>query len=126
MLIESGDTTIVIDSGPDFRQQMLRAKVMKLDAILITHAHKDHTGGMDDIRSYNYLQKKPMDVYGEKNVHASLKREYAYVFDLFKYPGIPEVTLHRISEKTFTINDISIIPIRLFHHKLPILGFRIG
>jgi phosphoribosyl 1,2-cyclic phosphate phosphodiesterase len=126
VLIEDGGTAFVIDSGPDFRMQMLREKVKKLNAILFTHAHKDHTGGLDDIRSYNYLQKSPMDVYAESVVLDSLKKEYSYIFDDSKYPGVPEVTLHSISEKPLSIGNIDVTPIRLLHYKLPILGFRIG
>ncbi len=125
ILIEHENTNIVIDSGPDFRYQMLRARVSHLEAIIFTHEHKDHTGGLDDIRSYNYLSQKPMDIYAEKRVIESLKREYAYIFEEHKYPGVPEVDIHPISEQPFKINGIDIIPIRLLHHKLPILGFRV-
>ncbi|HOK50954.1 MAG TPA: MBL fold metallo-hydrolase [Bacteroidales bacterium] len=125
VLIEKGGVNLVIDSGPDFRYQMLREKVTHLEAILFTHEHKDHTGGLDDIRSFNYLSKKPMDVYAEERVQQSLKREYAYIFENNKYPGVPEVTLHTISNQPFEVAGIRVIPIRLLHHRLPILGFRI-
>ncbi|MEJ5265710.1 MAG: MBL fold metallo-hydrolase [Bacteroidales bacterium] len=125
VLIQKGGVNLVIDSGPDFRYQMLREKVTHLEAILFTHEHKDHTGGLDDIRSFNYLSKKPMDVYAEERVQQSLKREYAYIFENNKYPGVPEVTLHTISNQPFEVAGIRVIPIRLLHHRLPILGFRI-
>lgn len=126
ILIDIDNSVIVIDTGPDFRQQMLRENVQKLDAIIFTHAHKDHTGGMDDIRAFNYLQQGPIDVYAESAVHRSLKREYKYIFDKMKYPGVPEVTMHKICEQVFYIHKIPVTPIRLMHYKLPILGFRIG
>ena len=128
VLIETAHTTMVIDSGPDFRTQMLREKVKKLDAILFTHAHKDHTGGLDDIRSYNYLQQSPMDIYAEPLVVESLKKEYAYVFGEEKYPGVPEVNIHPVVDisRPFFVRDMEIMPVRLYHHKLPILGFRIS
>lgn len=125
ILVQVNNKNIVIDSGPDFRYQMLRENIKHLEAIIFTHEHKDHTGGLDDIRSYNYLSKKPMDIYAELRVQASLKMEYSYVFNDNKYPGVPEVVLHTISEEPFWIHDIKIIPIRLLHHRLPILGFRI-
>ncbi|MCX7986378.1 MAG: MBL fold metallo-hydrolase [Bacteroidales bacterium] len=126
VLIQYGDINIVIDAGPDFRYQMLREKVTHLEAILFTHEHKDHTGGLDDIRSYNYLAQKPMDVYAEERVQHALKQEYAYIFEENKYPGVPEVLLHTITEEPFIVHGIQIIPVRLLHHRLPILGFRIG
>jgi len=126
VLIQVGNVNLVIDSGPDFRYQMLREKVTHLEAILLTHEHKDHTGGLDDIRSFNYLSGKPMDVYAEERVQQALKREYAYIFAQHKYPGVPEVTLHTISVEPFDVAGIRVVPIRLLHHRLPILGFRIG
>ncbi|OFY72887.1 MAG: hypothetical protein A2265_01670 [Bacteroidetes bacterium RIFOXYA12_FULL_33_9] len=125
ILIEINDTNIVIDSGPDFRQQMLRENVQKLDAIIFTHEHKDHIAGMDDIRAYNYSTQKPMDIYAEKRVEKALKREFAYVFAKEKYPGIPEVILHKIENNPFDINGITVIPIRALHMQLPVFGFRI-
>lgn len=125
VLIEVNNKTFVIDSGPDFRQQMLRENVNNLDAIIYTHAHKDHTAGMDDVRSYNYIFKKPMDLYLESNVLDSLKHEFSYVFEKIKYPGVPEVNPIIINSSEFKIGDISFTPIRALHHNLPILGFRL-
>jgi phosphoribosyl 1,2-cyclic phosphate phosphodiesterase len=125
VLIQEGNTNLVIDSGPDFRQQMLRENVKTLDAILFTHEHKDHVAGLDDVRSYNYLQEQPMDIYAEKRVHEALKREFAYVFASYKYPGIPELRLNEIKPNgSFSVKDIEVTPIRVMHYKLPILGFQ--
>lgn len=125
VLIETLGKAILIDSGPDFRYQMLRANIVNLDAILYTHEHKDHTGGLDDIRAYNYINKRPMDIYAEKRVQQSLRREFYYIFSNKKYPGVPEITMHTITDDPFTLEGIPITPIRLFHHQLLILGFRI-
>jgi len=126
VLIESDTTTVVIDSGPDFRYQMLRAKVQKLDALVFTHEHKDHVAGMDDIRAFNYKQQAPMDIYANQRVQNTLKREFPYVFDEHKYPGIPQVNLHTISTESFTVGDIRFVPIEVLHYKLPVLGFRMN
>ena len=126
VLIETQGKTLVIDSGPDFRQQMLKFNVERLDAILFTHEHKDHMGGLDDVRAYNYIQKKDMEVYCEKRVEDALHREYAYIFADFKYPGIPNVNVNVIENKEFFIDDVKVLPIRVMHHKLPIFAFRIG
>lgn len=126
VLVEEGDVTIVIDTGPDFRQQMLRAEVKKLDAILFTHEHRDHISGLDDIRAFNFIMKKPMDVYAEEKVIRSLKNEFPYIFAERKYPGIPQVNIHIIENQQFNINGLVIKPIRALHYRLPVLGYRIG
>ncbi len=125
--VEVGDTTIVIDSGPDFRQQMLRSETKKIDALIFTHEHKDHIAGMDDIRAFNYVHKLPVDVFASEQVQVALRREYQYIFADFKYPGIPEINLFTIANnQNFKVNDIEITPIEVLHYKLPVLGFRIG
>jgi phosphoribosyl 1,2-cyclic phosphate phosphodiesterase len=126
ILIESEDQVIVIDSGPDFRYQMLRANVQRLDAIVFTHEHKDHIAGLDDIRAFNYKQQAPIDVYADQRVQEALKREFHYIFDDYKYPGIPQLNLHTIGLEPFTIGKIEFIPIEVMHYKLPVLGFRIN
>ncbi len=125
-MVEVDGKTIVIDAGPDFRQQMLREKVQDIDAILFTHEHKDHIAGLDDIRAFNFINKKVIDVYAEDRVIKSLKREYYYVFSMYKYPGIPQMNLHSIDNQAFEIQGIKIIPIRAIHLELPIFGYRIG
>ena len=125
-LVCADGKNIVIDSGPDFRQQMLRAGVTRLDAILFTHGHKDHTAGLDDVRAYNYVMQRPMDIYAEEQVQEVLRQEFAYIFAEEKYPGIPELNMHAIDEKPFVIDQITVTPIRAMHLKLPVLGFRIG
>jgi phosphoribosyl 1,2-cyclic phosphate phosphodiesterase len=126
ILISIGDSNFVVDTGPDFRQQMLQNKVDNIRAILYTHEHKDHVAGLDDIRPYNFNHHKPIDVFAESRVLRALKREYSYIFALYHYPGIPEVNMNRIGLKPFSIDDVEFYPIRVFHHKLPILGFRVG
>lgn len=125
ILIEGEDTVIVIDTGPDFRQQMLVANVRKLDAVIYTHEHRDHIAGLDDIRAFNFLQKGPVNVFAERRVVRALKYEFPYIFTENKYPGVPEVSLHLIDENEFFINDIKILPIRVMHYKLPVLAFRL-
>lgn len=125
VLVEVAGKNIVIDTGPDFRYQMLRAKVKHLTAILITHEHKDHIAGLDDVRAFNYFQKEEIDVYATARVHTALKREFHYAFADFKYPGIPLINLREIANEPFSVDDTEIIPIEVMHHFLPVSGFRI-
>jgi phosphoribosyl 1,2-cyclic phosphate phosphodiesterase len=115
---------VIIDSGPDFRFQVLREGLKRLDAILFTHQHRDHVAGLDDVRSFNFIQKQAMPIYGNDLVIEQIKREFHYVFES-KYPGIPQLEIHQINNKPFTIKNLPIIPIEVLHHKLPVLGFRI-
>ena len=153
-LVEYDGMTILIDAGPDFRQQILRADVSHVDAILLTHTHKDHTGGLDDIRAFNYHEKRATEIYCEKYVEESLRLEYGYAFAEKKYPGAPEWHVHNIDSKPFTITcggpyevltwtpgkgyehtvagedeavrSTEIIPVRGMHYRLPVLGYRFG
>ena len=125
VMIEVDHQTFVIDTGPDFRQQMLREKVEKVDAVLFTHHHKDHVAGMDDIRAFNYRWRKNMQLYCTNLTEAALRKEFPYVFSKEKYPGIPAVELNIIKNKSFKIQDTTIIPIEAQHYVMPIFGFRI-
>ncbi len=122
---EKEQKSIIIDTGADFRQQCLRERIKKLDAVLYTHQHKDHTAGMDEVRSFNFLQKKDMPIYARKAVLEQLKQEFAYIFAEDKYPGIPRIETHVIENKPFEVQGIDIIPIEVLHYKLPVFGFRI-
>ena len=111
VLIEDKGKTLVIDTGPDFREQMLRENVKQLDAAVFTHEHKDHTAGFDDIRAFNFVSKSKLDVYASARVQEAIKREFAYIFSDFKYPGIPEITLHLLQNELTTIHGINFLPI---------------
>ena len=125
IMIEDGDDTFVIDTGPDFRLQMLRENVQNLTAVIYTHEHKDHLGGMDDVRAFNFMLKKDINLYATERVQKALKNDFHYAFADFKYPGVPLVNLVKIDSKPFVINSTKFIPIEVVHHKLPVLGFRI-
>jgi phosphoribosyl 1,2-cyclic phosphate phosphodiesterase len=126
VLIESARTRMVIDSGPDFRQQLLREKIKKLDAVLFTHEHKDHIAGLDEVKAFNFLNRMRMPVYATPRVQQAIKREFAYIFAEEKYPGIPEVDLHEVDDQVFSIGDLLIQPINVMHYRLPVKGYRIG
>lgn len=126
MHIETQGKSFIIDTGPDFRQQILRAGIQRVDAVLYTHEHKDHTAGMDDIRGFNYAQKSSIPLYAQGPVIDQLKREFAYAFGEDKYPGVPEIEVHEISNQPFVIAGVPIIPILVKHYFLDVLGFRFG
>lgn len=124
--IQNGPDRFVIDTGPDFRQQMLRERINRLHAVVFTHAHKDHTAGLDDVRSFNFLQSSDMPVYGQLEVLHQIRTEFAYAFGEKKYPGIPLLTLNEIKDEPFAIGETTLIPLPVTHLRLPVLGFRIG
>ncbi|MDP3916259.1 MAG: MBL fold metallo-hydrolase [Bacteroidota bacterium] len=126
VMIETETQCLVIDAGPDFRQQMLTHKVRHLNGILLTHEHTDHIFGLDDIRAFNWAQKQPTDIYAEERVQIAIRRIFDYVFANYKYPGIPQMHLHLLENKPFMIGDLEVLPIRGFHYKLPVFGFRFG
>jgi phosphoribosyl 1,2-cyclic phosphate phosphodiesterase len=127
VLVETCDKKIVIDCGPDFRQQMLREKIVSIDAILITHSHKDHLGGLDDVRAFNYILQRPADVYASEEVEEAIRREFSYAFGNDRYPGVPEIRLHTIANRNFEAAGIPVIPVRARHYNDHyVFGFRIG
>lgn len=125
MYLEVDGKYLVIDTGPDFRQQMLREGIDKLDGVLFTHQHKDHTAGLDDVRSFNFLQQKDMPVYGRSEVIAQLKKEFSYVFAEEKYPGVPRLEVNTIEGGVFYAEGVRVMPIEVMHLRLPVYGFRI-
>jgi phosphoribosyl 1,2-cyclic phosphate phosphodiesterase len=126
LMLETESTTLVFDAGPDFRQQMLREHVTKLDSIILTHEHKDHIAGMDDVRAFNYKSRDAIDIYSEERVQKAIKKEYSYVFSEYQYPGVPKMRLNDIPDNAFNVAGVDITPIRVFHYRLPVYGFRIG
>lgn len=125
-LIEVGDRRIVIDTGPDFRQQALRLDLKQLDAVIFTHEHKDHTAGLDEVRAFNFRSGQEMPIYARASVLAQLRREFEYIFADKKYPGVPRVRAYELTNKPFEVLGIRITPIEIMHHRLPVFGFRIG
>jgi phosphoribosyl 1,2-cyclic phosphate phosphodiesterase len=126
ILVQSEDTTLVVDTTPDFRMQMLRENVKTLDAVLFTHPHKDHIAGLDDVRAYNFFQEQAMQIYANQMTIDGLMREFAYAFADKKYPGVPNLELNTINLEPFMIGDIPVIPVLVWHLKMPVYGFRFG
>jgi phosphoribosyl 1,2-cyclic phosphate phosphodiesterase len=127
VMVETEGKRIIIDCGPDFRQQMLREEVQSIDAILITHEHKDHIGGLDDVRAFNYILQRPTEVYATRQVHMAIKREFSYAFADNKYPGVPEIDLHLIDNRQFSISGLEILPVKALHYENHfVFGYRIG
>ena len=126
ILVQSSTTTLVVDTTPDFRTQMLRENVKKLDAVIFTHPHKDHIAGLDDIKAYNFFQQKPMDIYANELTQEALKKEFSYIFADKKYPGVPSVNMQNITGQTFLVGDIPVTPIVVYHLHMPVLAFRFG
>lgn len=126
MHIEVDGKSFIIDTGPDFRQQILRAGIRHVDAVLFTHEHKDHTAGLDDIRGFNFVQQTAIPLYARQQVINQLKREFAYAFGENKYPGVPEIDVYEIDDKPFIVEGIEVIPILVKHYFLDVLGFRFG
>lgn len=126
IMIETRGATFVIDCGPDFRIQMLREKVSNLDAVIFTHEHRDHIAGLDDVRAFNYVLNKKIDIYGTRQVMEMIRTEFPYIFSESRYFGAPQLTIHHITNQPFTIRGVEFIPIQVLHEKLPVTGFRIG
>lgn len=126
ILVSSGSTTLVVDTGPDFRYQMLRTNTRRLDAVLFTHPHRDHIAGLDDIRAFNFFSSLPMEIYANALTEEALRRDFYYAFAERKYPGVPEINLTRITDDPFWVGDIPVTPIDVWHMQMPVLGFRFG
>jgi phosphoribosyl 1,2-cyclic phosphate phosphodiesterase len=126
ILVQSPTTTLVVDTTPDFRYQMLRTDTRHLDAVIFTHHHKDHIAGLDDIRAFNFTSKKPMNIYATPVTEEAIRRDFYYAFSEIKYPGVPEININTIDNSPFVIADIPVLPIQVMHHKMPVLGFRFG
>lgn len=126
ILVQSASTSFVVDTTPDFRTQMLRENVKKLDAVLFTHPHKDHIAGLDDVKAFTFFSGKAMEVYANSLTAESLKREFYYIFSDKKYPGIPDINLNIIDQAPFTIGDIPVAPVLVWHLNMPVYGFRFG
>jgi phosphoribosyl 1,2-cyclic phosphate phosphodiesterase len=126
ILVQSATTTLVVDTGPDFRYQMLRTKTKHLDAVLFTHPHKDHLAGLDDIKAFNFFTKKPMQLYANSLTEEALRRDFYYAFAEFKYQGVPEIELNQIDLTPFVVGDIPVTPILVWHLKMPVYGYRFG
>lgn len=127
VMVETEGKRIIIDCGPDFRQQMLREQIRSIDAILITHAHIDHIGGLDDVRAFNYILQRPADVFASREVQKEIKRKFSYAFVADKYPGVPEINLHLIGNRQFDASGITVQPVKALHFKDHfVFGFRIG
>lgn len=126
ILVQSSTTTIVVDTTPDFRYQMLRENVKKIDGVLITHPHKDHIAGVDDTRPFQFFNHRPTDIFGSKSSLNGIRSEIPYAFTEHKYPGTPTVNLHEVNTETFLVGDIPVQPLRVWHHKMPVHGFKFG
>ncbi|MBL7739149.1 MAG: MBL fold metallo-hydrolase [Chitinophagaceae bacterium] len=126
ILVQSAHTTLVVDTGPDFRYQMLRQKVKQLDAVVFTHPHKDHLAGLDDIRAFNFFTKRPMQIYADSLTEEAVRRDFYYAFSDTKYPGTPELKMNTITHDPFTVGDILVLPVPVWHLRMPVMGFRFG
>jgi phosphoribosyl 1,2-cyclic phosphate phosphodiesterase len=126
IMVSTSGTSLVVDTTPDFRYQMLRTNTRHVDAIVFTHPHKDHIAGLDDVRAFNFFSRKPMEIYANSLTEEALRRDFYYAFAEKRYPGVPEINLNLITNEPFMVGDISVLPIEVWHMKMPVLGFRFG
>ena len=126
LMVETDGMRIVVDTGPDFREQMLRHRVRSLDAVLFTHPHKDHIAGLDDVRAFNHFMGRPMDLYANHLTEEAIRRDYHYAFSDSRYPGIPELAMHSFRDEPFMVGDMEVVPINVWHLRMPVVGFRFG
>ena len=126
LMVEAEGTRLVVDTGPDFREQMLRHRVRSLDAVLFTHPHKDHIAGLDDVRAFNFFSGRPMDLYANHLTEEAIRRDYHYAFSESRYPGTPELAMHPIGDDPFRVGGIDVVPILVWHLRMPVVGFRFG
>lgn len=126
ILVQSATTTLVVDTGPDFRYQMLRENVKTIDAVLFTHPHRDHIAGLDDIRAFNFFLRRPIDIYADSLSEEAIRRDFYYAFADNKYPGLPELLLHTITLEPFVVGDIPVTPVMVWHLKMPVMAYRLG
>lgn len=126
ILVQSATTTLVVDTGPDFRYQMLRENVKTIDAVLFTHPHRDHIAGLDDIRAFNFFLRRPIDIYADSLSEEAIRRDFYYAFADNKYPGLPELVLHTITQEPFVVGDIPVTPVMVWHLKMPVMAYRFG
>ena len=125
-MVSTSGTSLVVDTTPDFRYQMLRTNTRHVDAIVFTHPHKDHIAGLDDVRAFNFFSRKPMELYANSLTEEALRRDFYYAFAEKRYPGVPEINLNLITNEPFIVGDIAVLPIEVWHMKMPVLGFRFG
>jgi phosphoribosyl 1,2-cyclic phosphate phosphodiesterase len=126
IMVSTSGTSLVVDTTPDFRYQMLRTNTRHVDAIVFTHPHKDHIAGLDDVRAFNFFSRKPMELYANSLTEEALRRDFYYAFAEKRYPGVPEINLNLITNEPFIVGDIAVLPIEVWHMKMPVLGFRFG
>ncbi len=124
-MLTIGGSNIVFDCGPDFRIQMLRHKVEDIDAVLFTHAHRDHVAGLDDLRAFNYVLNKTIDIYGTELTMGAIREQFPYVFAPGRYFGVPQLNIHTIDEAAFEIGGTRFIPVQVMHQDMKVIGYRI-